>query len=385
MIDLHIHFPMRLLGGVEAPRDVVKGMTRVRGREEGKLRAAVLAIAARALNFRHWDATWRVTPELLEQGDVDVACSVLYRPFSELDLDEPYGAPPESAYYAKLVELMDATEAEIERTGGVLVQRRRGSRASPACKYVHCIEGGFHLGATEAEVTAHVHELAARGVLYITLAHLFWRRVAANTPALPFLPDAVYNTLFPQAKGVALSPLGEAAVRAMYASGILVDISHMRDDAIDATFRLIESLDRESGADPKAYPVIVSHAGYRFGGQKYNVSDGTIARVAARGGVVGLIFAQHQINDGLRRSDTKTLAESLDVLGRHIEAIGPEHVALGSDLDGFIKPTLGGIETAADLAPLAAALRARYPETAEQILDGNARRVITRRFASAAP
>lgn len=384
MIDLHIHFPMRLLGGVEAPRDVVKGMTRVRGREEGKLRAAVLAIAARLFNFRHWDATWRVTPQLLEQGQVRIACSVLYRPFSELDLDEPYGAPPESAYYPKLVELMDATEAEIERTGGVLVQRAEDLEG-PGLRYVHCIEGGFHLGASPDEVAAHVHELAGRGVLYITLAHLFWRRVAANTPALPFLPDAIYNALFPQEKGAGLSPLGAAAVRAMYASGILVDISHMRDDAIEATFQLIEALDRESGADPKDYPVIASHAGYRFGGQKYNLSDGTIARVAARGGVVGLIFAQHQINDGLRRSDTKALAESLDVLGRHIEAIGPEHVAIGSDLDGFIKPTLGGIETAADLAPFAAALRARYPDVAEQILDGNARRVIQRRFASATP
>jgi microsomal dipeptidase-like Zn-dependent dipeptidase len=383
MIDLHVHFPMRLLGGVEAPRDVVKGMTRVRGREEGKLRAAVLAIAARLFNFRHWDSTWRVTPRLLDQGHVSVACSVLYRPFSELDLDEPYGAPPESAYYGKLVELMDATEAEIARTGGVLVQRAADLEL-PGLRYVHCIEGGFHLGATEEEVTAHVHELAARGVLYITLAHLFWRRVAANTPALPFLPDAVYNALFPQEKGVALSPLGEAAVRAMYASGILVDLSHMRDDAIDETFALIEALDRETGADPKHYPVIVSHAGYRFGGQKYNVSDGTIARVAARGGVIGLIFAQHQINDGLRRTDTKTLAQSLDVLGRHIDAIGPDHVALGTDLDGFIKPTLGGIDTAADLAPLAAGLRARYPDVAEQILEGNARRVIQRRFASAA-
>jgi microsomal dipeptidase-like Zn-dependent dipeptidase len=383
MIDLHIHFPMRLLGGVEAPRDVVKGMTRVRGREEGKLRAAVLAIAARLFNFRHWDTTWRVTPELLEQGQVSVACSVLYRPFSELDLDEPYGAPPESAYYPKLVELMDATEAEIERTGGVVV-REAADLDAPGLRYVHCVEGGFHLGATEAEVTANVHELAGRGVLYITLAHLFWRRVAANTPALPFLPDAVYNALFPQAKGIALSPLGEAAVRAMHANGILVDISHMRDDAIDETFRLIERLDREAGADPKDYPVIVSHAGYRFGSQKYNVSDGTIARIAARGGVIGLIFAQHQINDGVRRTDTKTLAESLDVLGRHIEAIGPAHVALGSDLDGFIKPTLGGIETAADLAPLAAALRERYPDVADDILEGNALRVIQRRFATGA-
>jgi microsomal dipeptidase-like Zn-dependent dipeptidase len=384
MIDLHVHFPMRLLGGVEAPRDVLKGMTRVRGRDDGKLRAAVLAIAARLFNFRHWDATWRVTPELLEQGQVSVACSVLYRPFSELDLDEPYGAPPESAYYAKLVELMDATEAEIARTGGILV-RRAEDLDHTGLRYVHCIEGGFHLGATEQEVTAHVRELAERGVLYITLAHLFWRRVAANTPALPFLPDAVYNALFPQAKGVALSPLGEAAVRAMYAAGILVDISHMRDDAIDETFALIEALDRETGADPRDYPVIVSHAGYRFGAQKYNVSDATIKRVAARGGVIGLIFAQHQINDGLRRADTKTLAESLDVLGRHIDAIGAGHVAIGSDLDGFIKPTLGGIDSAADLAPFAAGLRARYPDVAEQILEGNARRVIQRRFASAAP
>ena len=55
---------------------------------------------------------------------------------------------------------------------------------------------------------------------------------------------------------------------------MLVDISHMRDDAIDATFKLVEALDREAGADPRDYPVIASHAGYRFGGQKYNLTDG---------------------------------------------------------------------------------------------------------------
>ena len=97
--------------------------------------------------------------------------------------------------------------------------------------------------------------------------------------------------------------------------------------------------------------------------------------------MVGLIFAQHQINDGLRRTETKTLDESVAILARHIDAIGPQHVALGSDLDGFIKPTLGGIETAADLAPLATALKARYPAEADDILENNARRVIAARFA----
>jgi len=374
MVDLHIHFPMRLLGGVEAPRDVLKGMTRVADRKHGKLRAAIFALAARLLNFRDWDTSWRVTPLLLEHGEVDVACSVLYRPFDELDLHEPYGAPPESAYFGRLIELMDAVEQEVE------VVRSAADLDKPGTKYVHCVEGGFHLGATPAEVTANVHTLADRGVLYITLAHLFWRGIAANTPALPFLPDRIYDLLFPQKQ--ALSPLGEAAVTAMYERNVLVDVSHMRDDALDATFRLIERLDREHGRDPRGYPVLVSHAGYRFGRQKYNVTDGLVSRIAARGGVIGLIFAQHQLKDGLQRKNTKTLQESIDLLARHIDAIGPEHVAIGSDLDGFIKPTLGGIESAADLKPFANALRARYPEQAEAMLTTNALEVIRARFAS---
>jgi microsomal dipeptidase-like Zn-dependent dipeptidase len=384
MIDFHVHFPMRLLGGVEAPRDVIEGMTKVLGREDGKVRAAVLAIAARLFNFRDWDGTWRVTPELLAQGDVSIACSVLYRPFSEMDLEEPYAAPPESAYYAKLIELLETTEREVERTGGVIV-RTAADLDKPGMRYVHCIEGGFHLGATPEEVATHVHELADRGVLYITLAHLFWRRVATNAPSLPFLPDMIYDAVFPQPPGAALSELGEAAVKAMYERKVLVDISHMREDAIKETFELIEALDARTGRDPREYPVIASHAGYRFGGQRYNVSDHTIVKIAGRGGTIGLIVAQHHMNDGLRRTDTETLDESVAILARHIDAIGPQHVAIGSDLDGFIKPTLGGIETAADLKPLAAALRERYPAEADAILDGNARRVIEARFATAAP
>ena len=152
-----------------------------------------------------------------------------------------------------------------------------------------------------------MRELAARGVLYIGLAHLFWRGVATNAPALPFLPDALYNLLFPQKGKPGLSPLGEAAVRAMYATGVLSDISHMSEDAIDGDVQARRGARPRGGADPTDYPVIASHAGYRFGGQSYNLTDGTIARIAARGGVIGLILAQHQLNDGVRRTDTQTL------------------------------------------------------------------------------
>jgi microsomal dipeptidase-like Zn-dependent dipeptidase len=386
VVDLHCHFPMRLLGGVEAPRDVVRGMLAVRARDAGRVRAFVLMIAARLLNFRHWGDSWRVDPELLRRGGVSVVLSVLYRPFSELDLERDYAAAPAAAYYGKLTELMDATEREVEASGGVMVRRLADLR-SDRTAYVHCVEGGFHLGASRFDVDAHVRELAGRGVAYITLAHLFWRRVAKNAPALPFLPDALYDALFPQRAGAALSDLGVAAVEAMYRAHVLVDISHMREDAIDATFAVINRLDRETGADPAAYPVIVSHAGFRLGAQKYNVSAETVRRVAARDGVIGLICAQHQVNDGVRRTGTKTLSESLDVLGRHIDAIHAvtgsyDHIAIGSDLDGFIRPTLGGVESAADLAQLAGGLRERYPAAAEKILTENALRVLERRFAA---
>src|SRR3954453_17622913 len=64
MVDLHCHFPMRLLPEVEAPRDVVRQMFRVRAREAGRIRAAVLLLAARLVNFRYLGATWGVDPEL---------------------------------------------------------------------------------------------------------------------------------------------------------------------------------------------------------------------------------------------------------------------------------------------------------------------------------
>ena len=220
----------------------------------------------------------------------------------------------------------------------------------------------------------------------MTLAHLFWRRVAANAPAIPFLPDVVYNTLFPQKAGIGLTELGTAAVQAMYRERMLIDLSHMRSDSVEQTFALLDRLDRGSGAAPTDHPVISSHAGFRFGKQVYNHDEATVRQIAQRGGVIGLIFAQHQLNDGVRKK-TKTLEESLEVIGRHIDRIRDitgthEHVAIGSDFDGFIKPTLGGLERSSDIARLSSALVARYGAVdAERSLAGNALRVLQDRAA----
>jgi len=197
VVDLHCHYPMHLLA--KAPRDVVRGMARVRGRPRWleRLRAFVLLLAARVLNFRAWGGGWRVSLDGLERGGVEVALSVLYDPFAELDLDERYAAPPEHGYFASLEAQLDRVEAdlhEIDADGARHVVVRTAADLDAALStgrvgFVHCVEGGFHLGAEPDEVAANIAALAARGVRYVTLAHLFYRRVATNAPAIPFLPD----------------------------------------------------------------------------------------------------------------------------------------------------------------------------------------------------
>jgi microsomal dipeptidase-like Zn-dependent dipeptidase len=52
------------------------------------------------------------------------------------------------------------------------------------------------------------------------------------------------------------------------------------------------------------------------------------------------------------------------------------HVGIGSDLDGFVKPTMSAIEVAADLGRLERPLRELYPGDADAILTQNAVRVV---------
>jgi microsomal dipeptidase-like Zn-dependent dipeptidase len=97
--------------------------------------------------------------------------------------------------------------------------------------------------------------------------------------------------------------------------------------------------------------------------------------------VIGLIFAQHQLLDGLRK-ETKTFEESFEAICAHLDKIhelthSHRHAGLGSDFDGFIKPTLAGLESAADMARLETALVSRYGAgDGGAICSGNALRLL---------
>src|SRR5215207_4703559 len=313
LVDLHAHFPMHLL----TPRQANTHAAVVAPWPGSAWRGVVLQLLSRMFNYQGPGGAPAVTVELLRQGEVGAVFSVLAEPLDEIDLDEPYGAPPRSRYVESLRKQIQRVEDELarEETLGRASIVRNPIALDEAIEagrvaFIHCIEGGFALGATEAEIADSVGEFARRGVAYVGLAHLFWRGVAMNAPAIPFMPDAVYRLLFPQLGNVGLTALGEAAVRAMAEHHVLVDVTHMNERAIDHTLRLMDS----------STPLIASHIACRLGKAEYNLSDRVIAEIGRRGGVMGVIACEHWACDGPIPTP-KTFAESVGVVCTHIDRI----------------------------------------------------------------
>ena len=122
--DLHCHYPMHLL--VKDEEDETHPATslnalvkKVRKRPSlwKKFLAAVLMLFARAINFRRFWGTWRVSLDGLEEADTRLVFSVLYLPFAEFDNDEWPDGRPEDHYYCDLLEHLDQVETDAPRAG----------------------------------------------------------------------------------------------------------------------------------------------------------------------------------------------------------------------------------------------------------------------------
>ncbi|HYR31335.1 MAG TPA: membrane dipeptidase, partial [Gemmatimonadales bacterium] len=188
IVDLHAHYPMHL----SAASTLARMADHHRAGWGDKIRALILNLANRLANYPK-SGQPAVTIPNLKAGGVGVVLSVLYQPFDEIDLDEKYGAPPRGSYFADLEAQLAAVETNVARFGAdaAVVKNHNqldAARAQGKVALIHAVEGGFHLGDTPERVRDNVARLAGHGVAYVTLAHLFWRDIATNAPALPFLP-----------------------------------------------------------------------------------------------------------------------------------------------------------------------------------------------------
>lgn len=221
---------------------------------------------------------------------------------------------------------------------------------------------GMENGSPIEGELANVEHFFDRGVRYITLAHGLSNHLA----------DSSYDE---NKQWHGLSDFGIDVIHEMNRLGIMVDISHLSDDAVHDVL------------DVSAVPVIASHSAVRkyTPGWERNLNDELIQRLAKKGGVVmvsfGSLFLTQKARDYHDRRtkayDEYLLAEQIegsdaledqfnfkyaaniepypyasldDVLDHYdhiIALVGVEHVGIGSDFDGVgdsLPPGLKGVD-----------------------------------------
>jgi membrane dipeptidase len=238
------------------------------------------------------------------------------------------------------------------------------------------------------------------GVRYMTLTwsnSLDWANSSGDEgkPGVPHNPDG-------------LTPFGKEVVLEMNRLGMMVDVSHVADDTFWAATKTTKA------------PVIASHSSARaICNAPRNMTDDMLRAVAKNGGVVQVnyysgfigqayrdasIAQQPEVEKATAELKAKFAAEGkqvtygdleklqqqyadriprppLSALIDHIDHVakvaGIDHVGLGSDFDGVSGQLPAGIDSAADLPKITAALLARgySAEDCRKILGGNLLRV----------
>jgi membrane dipeptidase len=139
---------------------------------------------------------------------------------------------------------------------------------------------GMENGAPIRGKLENVAHFYKRGIRYITLAHAKDNHIA----------DSSYDTT---RTWHGLSPFGKKLVAEMNRVGIMVDVSHISDDAF---FQVM---------DISKAPVIASHSSCRFftPGFERNMSDEMIRLLAKKGGVIQINFGSSFLTDAYRRKE----------------------------------------------------------------------------------
>jgi membrane dipeptidase len=143
-----------------------------------------------------------------------------------------------------------------------------------------------------------------------------------------------------------ITELGEQLLKAMRRKRVILDLSHMADQAVADAFALWRG------------PIMCSHSNARaiVPGDR-QITDATAAEVARRGGILGISFYPSH----LRKKGRTTLHDAVKhALHLARAAGGPEHVGLGTDLDGGIDSRYGPMNNLGELKDLRGLLKRHF-------------------------
>lgn len=215
--------------------------------------------------------------------------------------------------------------------------------------------GKFHLLRTRADLEAflrdrqHDPSLVA-GFLGIEGAHalegnlanidVFFKAGVRMMAPTHFFDNDIGGSAHGLHKG-ALTPKGREMIGRMEEKGMLLDLAHASPAVIVDALAIARR------------PVVVSHTGVKGTcDNNRNLSDDQLRQIAANGGVVGIGFWSLATCG----EDVSSIVRAI----RHAATImGVNHVALGSDFDGMVRPPF---DSSGMVAVTDALLQARFSE-----------------------
>jgi membrane dipeptidase len=279
-----------------------------------------------------------------------------------------------------LLVMMDEMERQVGRAGERFQVARSNAEldrvlAAGKTAIIHTVEGGHVLGAgldkdDLAGRLVRLEKLAQRGVASLTLAHLFPNDLAGHAEAIPAVqrsgPICHLDTGVDLSRG--LTATGRAVVERMVELLMVPDVSHCTPVARRQVYELVAN----------RVPVIASHVGVQSmnSAEKYNLDEYDVRAIAESGGLVGVIFMPYWL-------DASHPKKGLDAIWKTMDAVRGwsggtwEHVAIGTDFDGFTDPP-DDCDSEAELPLIREMLEGNgvSPDDAKAVVGGNARRVL---------
>jgi microsomal dipeptidase-like Zn-dependent dipeptidase len=236
--------------------------------------------------------------------------------------------------------------------------------------FLHSIEGGHSL--SNDQPIAMVEQYAREGVCQITIAHFFTNIVVSSQGGIP--PETKH--LLGLGKGAipqkinGLNPeglIGEKIIHKILDEGIILDLVHC---PISARQRIYEINRERQLQGKKLRPLVFSHTGIRscinpdnemFEGDLMALpSNEEVKEIIACRGVIGVIFMNYWL-DGKEEDNFFKKETGLELVINtmlKLKEIGLgscEHIAIGSDLDGFTQVP-DDLVTAGDMQKIPIAL-----------------------------
>lgn len=239
---------------------------------------------------------------------------------------------------------------------------------------VHTVEGGHVLGAglTEDELEGRLRrleQLAERGVASLTIAHLFPNDLAGHAEGIPPKQHTILfwhlDTKVDPERG--LTDTGRAVIERMVELRMIPDVTHCTPKSRRQIYELVAN----------RIPVIASHIGvHTMHPVDYNLTEEDVRAIAASGGVVGVIFMPYWLDKSESGPGLGAIWETMQQI-RAWSGDTWDHVAIGTDFDGFTDPP-DDCDSEAQLPRVRAMLEEKglARTEIEAILGGNARRVL---------